>query len=72
MQPIRTISRATTAVFYGVGLFGMAGLLQTAQIPSMLLAPFAPRLLVKINSYLIGVVWTVMQVIMWGGKGHCG
>ncbi|CAO3597585.1 unnamed protein product [Absidia cylindrospora] len=71
VQPIATISKATSAVFYGVGLFGMTGLLQTFQIPSMIIGPFSPRLLVKINSYLVGTVWRVLQTVFEKRKkGH--
>ncbi|ORX61839.1 hypothetical protein DM01DRAFT_1067073 [Hesseltinella vesiculosa] len=63
INPIVSVSRSIQAVFYGVGLFGFAGMLQTIQIPSMILAPFSPGLLVKINSFLIGTVWNTMQYI---------
>lgn len=40
----------------------MAGTLQVVQVTSFLLRPFSEKLLVRINSRLVGTMWTAMQV----------
>ncbi|KAI8138966.1 acyltransferase-domain-containing protein [Fennellomyces sp. T-0311] len=63
MSSIRSVSEAIKAVGHVVFLFGMAGTLQVVQVSSFLLRPFSERLLIQINSRLVGLVWTVMQHI---------
>ncbi|KAJ8653165.1 hypothetical protein O0I10_011214 [Lichtheimia ornata] len=41
----------------------MAGTLQVVQVTSFLLRPFSEKLLVRINSRLVGTMWTAMQYI---------
>ncbi|KAI7886082.1 acyltransferase-domain-containing protein [Lichtheimia hyalospora FSU 10163] len=41
----------------------MAGTLQVVQVTSFLLRPFSEKLLVRINSRLVGIMWTAMQYI---------
>ncbi|KAG0174020.1 hypothetical protein DFQ30_006348 [Apophysomyces sp. BC1015] len=63
MNPIRKVSDAVNAVFYGIALFGLAGTLQIAQVSSFILRPFSERLVMRINSHIVGLVWKTMQVI---------
>ncbi|OZJ06220.1 hypothetical protein BZG36_00761, partial [Bifiguratus adelaidae] len=43
--------------------FSVAAVAQTVQMPSLLLTPFAPKLVFEINSWLAGRVWQVMQYV---------
>ncbi|KAI8380308.1 acyltransferase-domain-containing protein [Blakeslea trispora] len=63
MSVIQSVSGAINAVFYGVSLFGLAGTMNAIQVTSFILRPFSERLLVKINSTLVGTVWKVMQYV---------
>ncbi|KAG2225738.1 hypothetical protein INT45_011406 [Circinella minor] len=63
MSPISSVSEAINAISAVVFLFGMAGSIQVVQVSSFLLRPFSERLLVRINSSLVGTVWKVMQHI---------
>ncbi|KAI9338641.1 acyltransferase-domain-containing protein [Pilaira anomala] len=60
---IRGVSDTVNAVFYSVTLFGMAGTLNMIQISSFVLRPFSERLMVRINSKLVGTVWRIMQYV---------
>ncbi|CAO0791885.1 unnamed protein product [Mucor circinelloides] len=63
MAVIRSITGAVNAVFYSVSLFGVAGTMNFIQITSFVLRPFSERLMVRINSKLVGTVWKVMQYV---------
>lgn len=41
----------------------LAGTLNMVQITSFVLRPFSERLMVKINSKLVGLTWKVMQYV---------
>ncbi|CEG80807.1 hypothetical protein RMATCC62417_15090 [Rhizopus microsporus] len=63
MNVISKISEAVNVVFYSVSLFGLTGTLQLVQVGSLILSPLSERLMIRINSGLIGTVWKVMQYI---------
>ncbi|CAO3641100.1 unnamed protein product [Cunninghamella echinulata] len=60
---ISTLSKVSKGVFYGVGLFGLGGVFHFLQIPSLIVGPFSPSLLIQINSFIVGTVWKTMQYV---------